>query len=56
MAFYILIRINRAIGADGKQNFQNEEFYKIIAKYKFVLAMENAVCDDYVYVYLKCIF
>jgi alpha-1,3-fucosyltransferase 10 len=24
------------------------EFYNILAQYKFVLAMENAVCDDYV--------
>ena len=27
-----------------------DEFYKIIANYKFVIAMENAVCDDYVYI------
>ena len=24
-----------------------ELFYETVAKYKFVLAMENAVCDDY---------
>jgi alpha-1,3-fucosyltransferase 10 len=29
-------------------SMNDEEFYKIVAKYKFVLAMENAVCDDYV--------
>ena len=38
---------------DGAQNFESEDFFKIIAKYKFVLAMENAVCDDYVYDFLN---
>lgn len=32
----------------GVKSMGSEEFYKIIANYKFVLAMENAVCDDYV--------
>ncbi|XP_022244502.1 alpha-(1,3)-fucosyltransferase 11-like [Limulus polyphemus] len=27
--------------------FENEEFYKFISKYKFHLAFENAICDDY---------
>ena len=26
-----------------------ELFYEIVAKYKFVLAMENAVCEDYMW-------
>jgi hypothetical protein len=26
----------------------SEDFYKIVAQYKFVLSMENSVCDDYV--------
>lgn len=25
----------------------SEEFYRFAARYKFTLAMENAVCDDY---------
>ncbi|ESP01433.1 hypothetical protein LOTGIDRAFT_83439, partial [Lottia gigantea] len=27
---------------------ESEEFYKFIARYKFAIAFENAVCDDYV--------
>lgn len=34
--------------ANGVRNMNDHDFYKIVAKYKFVLAMENAVCDDYV--------
>jgi len=26
----------------------SDEFYRLIAKYKFVLSMENSVCEDYV--------
>lgn len=26
----------------------HNDFYHITAKYKFTLAMENAVCDDYI--------
>lgn len=26
----------------------SKEFYELAAKYKFTLAMENAVCDDYI--------
>ena len=28
--------------------FSNKGFYKIIGKYKFTLAFENAICDDYI--------
>jgi alpha-1,3-fucosyltransferase 10 len=28
--------------------FSNKSFYKIIGKYKFTLAFENAICDDYI--------
>lgn len=27
--------------------FEDKGFYKIVAKYKFTLAFENAICDDY---------
>jgi hypothetical protein len=33
------------------KSFNSVDFYRIIAKYKFVIAMENAVCDDYVFVF-----
>lgn len=26
----------------------HDDFHKLAAKYKFALAMENAICDDYV--------
>lgn len=26
----------------------HDDFHKLAAKYKFTLAMENAICDDYV--------
>jgi hypothetical protein len=26
----------------------HEDFYHLLSKYKFVLAAENAVCDDYI--------
>ncbi|XP_028407421.1 alpha-(1,3)-fucosyltransferase 10-like isoform X2 [Dendronephthya gigantea] len=28
--------------------FSNKGFYKIVGKYKFTLAFENAICDDYI--------
>ena len=28
--------------------YANKDFYKIIANYKFTLAFENAICDDYI--------
>ncbi|CAH1793929.1 unnamed protein product [Owenia fusiformis] len=33
---------------DGLLQLQHKDFFKLMAKYKFTLAMENAVCDDYV--------
>ena len=30
------------------QKMKDAEFLHILAKYKFVLAIENAVCDDYI--------
>ena len=30
------------------QKMKDVEFLHILAKYKFVLAIENAVCDDYI--------
>ena len=32
----------------GSEQFENTEYYGLLAKYKFVIAVENAVCDDYV--------
>ena len=26
----------------------HEDFYRVLAKYKFTMATENAVCDDYI--------
>lgn len=26
----------------------DDEFFKLIAKYKFAIAIENAICEDYV--------
>lgn len=31
-----------------RQKMKDAEFLKILAKYKFVLAIENAVCEDYI--------
>ena len=33
---------------DPLAGYEQDDFYKIMAKYKFTLAMENALCDDYV--------
>ena len=27
---------------------EHKDFYKLLAKYKFVISMENAVCNDYI--------
>jgi hypothetical protein len=40
--FYEFISLSEAV-----KSFDSEDFYEIISKYKFVLAMENAVCEDY---------
>lgn len=33
---------------DYKNNLKDKKFFKFIARYKFVIAIENAACDDYV--------
>ena len=32
----------------GSEQFENSEYLSLLAQYKFVIAAENAVCDDYV--------
>jgi len=32
----------------GSEQMENEGFYRLLSKYKFMLSLENAVCDDYV--------
>ena len=32
----------------GSEQFENREYFSLLGKYKFVIAVENAVCDDYV--------
>lgn len=34
--------------ANGVHSMDHPDFYKLLAKYKFLIAMENAVCDDYI--------
>lgn len=33
---------------DPIQGMDHKDFYKLAAKYKFSLAMENGICDDYI--------
>ncbi|XP_033029254.1 alpha-(1,3)-fucosyltransferase 10 isoform X1 [Lacerta agilis] len=33
---------------ENPASMDNDNFYKILAQYKFVLAFENAVCEDYI--------
>ena len=33
---------------DKLEAFEAEEFYHLVAQYKFTLAFENAICDDYI--------
>lgn len=33
---------------DPLENMLHEDFFRLIAKYKFAIAIENALCDDYV--------
>ena len=41
---------NKQLPADlrGSEKFESDRFYKYLARYKFVIAFENAICDDYV--------
>ena len=41
---------NKQLPADlkGSEKFESDKFYKFLARYKFVIAFENALCDDYV--------
>lgn len=32
----------------GSDKFKDRQYFNLLAKYKFVIAIENAVCDDYV--------
>ena len=32
----------------GSERFQEEGYLRLLAKYKFVIAIENAICEDYV--------
>eukprot|EP00088_Acartia_fossae_P065800 TRINITY_DN8123_c0_g1_i1.p1 TRINITY_DN8123_c0_g1~~TRINITY_DN8123_c0_g1_i1.p1 ORF type:complete len:499 (-),score=69.42 TRINITY_DN8123_c0_g1_i1:318-1814(-) len=32
----------------GSEQMENTDFYQLLSRYKFVLSMENAVCQDYV--------
>ena len=34
--------------AKSMASMDSPEFLKLLAKYKFAIAMENAVCDDYI--------
>ena len=34
--------------AKSMSGMHHDDFHKLAAKYKFTLAMENAVCDDYI--------
>ena len=33
---------------DPIAGYEHADFYKLTARYKFTIAIENAVCDDYV--------
>ncbi|XP_046366611.2 alpha-(1,3)-fucosyltransferase 10-like isoform X1 [Haliotis rufescens] len=33
---------------DGMGGYMKEDFFKLIARYKFAIAFENAICDDYI--------
>jgi len=33
---------------DPIEGMEHDDFYTMMSKYKFALAMENAVCDDYI--------
>lgn len=35
-------------GDDYLNTLDTDEFYKFIARYKFVIAYENSVCNDYI--------
>ena len=41
---------NKELPSDiqGSENFESEKFLRFLAQYKFVIAFENAICDDYV--------
>jgi len=41
---------NKELPSDiqGSDNFESEKFLRFLAQYKFVIAFENAICDDYV--------
>jgi hypothetical protein len=50
MLVYIILEKFRTFESlrEAVRTMSSEDLYRILAKYKFVLAMENAVCDDYV--------
>jgi len=33
---------------DPMENLDSDEFFHFVARYKFTLSFENAVCDDYI--------
>ena len=33
---------------DALRGMDHPDFYKVIAQYKFTLAVENGICDDYI--------
>lgn len=43
-----LFNIFRLSGDDYLSTLDTDEFYKFIARYKFVIAYENGVCNDYI--------
>lgn len=43
--FYVFFSLS---GVNYLSTIKSEEYYKFIARYKFVIAFENSVCDDYI--------
>lgn len=44
----LYILLNSLTGDDYLGTIQTEEFYKFVARYKFVIAYENSACNDYI--------
>lgn len=40
--------MNSLTGDDYLGTIQTEAFYRFVARYKFVIAYENSVCNDYI--------
>lgn len=34
--------------ADPLKGMDHKDFYELLSKYKFVIAAENAICEDYI--------